>query len=119
MNRLAVPACYLPSLMIPFPTKAIKMYTGWTLPLHVGLLSVIITALFPLCSADEFTSPSNSKSDLTIQYTLGQTVQLSWNCSLSEISVIVSHWGGNDVGSLLSKLELMFLSHDKIMLLGS
>jgi hypothetical protein len=77
---------------------------------QIGLVSGIITALLPLCSADEFTSPSNSKSDLSIQYTLGQTVQLSWNCSLSEISVIVGHWGGNDVGSLLSKSEQILQS---------
>lgn len=70
-----------------------------------GLLYVALTALLPLCRGDEFTSPSNSKTDLATQYTLGQTVQLSWDTALEDITLLVSHWGGNDVGSLLCKYE--------------
>ena len=71
--------------------------------LQIGLVSVIITALLPLCSKMVY-QPIDSKSDLAIQYTLGQTVH-SAGLFTNEISVIVGHWGGNDVGSLLSKSE--------------
>ncbi|KAI9857210.1 MAG: hypothetical protein M1813_008572 [Trichoglossum hirsutum] len=62
-----------------------------------GVLAVILAiALLPRTLADEFTSPSNSNSDLTTQYTLGQTVTVNWRCSLKRITLMVSHW---DVGS--------------------
>jgi len=84
-------------------------HTWWNQSSRTRLLLSVITisALLLPCSADEFTSPSNSKTDLSTQYTLGQTVQLAWQTSLEEITLIVSHWGGDDVGVLLCKcLEL-------------
>lgn len=66
------------------------------------LLGFLVT-LFPSTLADEFTSPSNSEADLAVHYTLGDTVSIAWETSLSVISLSVSQWGGEAVGSLLSE----------------
>ena len=69
------------------------------------LLGFLI-ALFPFTLADEFTSPTkNSDWDLADHYTLGETVTIAWDTSLSAVSLFVSQWGsdGQAVGSLLSE----------------
>lgn len=69
------------------------------------LLVVILTgSLLPPTLGDEFTNPSNSNADLTAHYTLGQTVEITWDTSLQYITLLVSHWGqGDTIGSLLCK----------------
>ena len=70
---------------------------------HSTVLSLLacISALLHCALADSFTNPSNDNTDLSIHYTLGTTVQITWDCSLDSITLIVGHWGGNDVGALL------------------
>lgn len=70
---------------------------------HPTVLSLLacISALLHYALADYFTNPSNDNTDLSIHYTLGTTVQITWDCSLDSITLIVGHWGGNDVGALL------------------
>jgi hypothetical protein len=73
---------------------------------HRASLTFFLAILFTSISftlADEFTSPSNSEADLAVHYTLGETVIVTWETSLSILSLYVAHWGGSDVGSLLSK----------------
>jgi hypothetical protein len=65
-----------------------------------------IVALIPCALADEFTSPSNSAADLSIKYTLGETVTITWTTSLQTLSLYVAHWGGDDIGALLSEPSL-------------
>lgn len=81
------------------------MSIQWSLSNNNGgrIIALLLAALFHHACADEFTSPSNSNADLSVKYKLGQTVQLSWDCALSDISLLVSHWGGNTIGSLLCK----------------
>jgi hypothetical protein len=67
------------------------------------LLTVILaSSLLSPTLGDEFTNPSNSNADLTTRYTLGQTVQITWDTSLQYVTLSVSHWGqGIVIGSLL------------------
>lgn len=62
--------------------------------------ALLLASTLPI-SADQFTNPSNSVADLTNTYKIGQDVQLAWNTTLDTITLLVVHWGGADVGSLL------------------
>lgn len=55
--------------------------------------------------ADQFITPSNSVTDLYTQYTIGQTVNITWSTSLNEITLVIAHWGGSTVGSLLCTFD--------------
>lgn len=79
--------------------------------ISIFLLEFLVT-LFPSTLADEFTSPSNSEADLAVHYTLGDTVSIAWETSLSVISLSVSQWGGEAVGSLLSEFSQSPLALD-------
>ncbi|KAN0066996.1 hypothetical protein V8E54_014920 [Elaphomyces granulatus] len=71
-------------------------------------LTAILAAevlLIPSVLADEFTNPSNSVPDLAVSYTLGQSVTVTWNCSLSYITLLVAHWGAEIIGSLLTDAQ--------------
>jgi hypothetical protein len=65
-----------------------------------------IAAWVPHAVADEFTSPSISVADLSIKYTLGEVVTVTWTTSLQTLSLYVAQWGGGDVGALLSESSL-------------
>jgi hypothetical protein len=66
------------------------------------LTAVVAVVLILPVSADEFTNPSNSYLDLAVSYTLGQSVTVTWDCSLDYVTLLVSHWGAHEVvGALL------------------
>lgn len=61
-------------------------------------------------AGDEFTNPSNSNADFSTTYKLGETVHVTWNCSLDSISLLVTHWDEvRIVGVLLSQSTISYL----------
>ncbi|KAH0841597.1 hypothetical protein AYO21_01169 [Fonsecaea monophora] len=68
-------------------------------------LLAIFSALLYLTSADEFTNPASGTTDLSIHYTVGDKVVITWDSSLEAITLLVSHWNGGDVGALLSNVQ--------------
>lgn len=74
----------------------------WLCIVKSFLASAPFISFLPTSFADEFTAPSNSVADLTASFTIGQDVQLAWSSSLDIITLVVAHWGGDDVGALLS-----------------
>lgn len=67
-----------------------------------ALTATLVAISIPSVLAAEFTNPSNSESDLTVSYTLGQSVTVTWDCSLDSITLLVAHWGAEVIGGLLS-----------------
>ena len=65
------------------------------------LISLLISCLSALVYADQFTNPSNSVTDLSTTYYLGESINVAWESSVSDITLVVSVWGGKDVGVLL------------------
>jgi hypothetical protein len=76
----------------------------FTLALISRALTATLAAAISIPSvlAAKFTNPSNSDSDLTVLYTLGQSVTVTWDCSLDSITLLVAHWGAEVIGGLLS-----------------
>lgn len=62
-----------------------------------------LLVIFNQAVADEFIIPSNAVNDLSLHLKIGQTIQVSWQTQLDSLTLIVSRWGGNAVGTLLCK----------------
>jgi hypothetical protein len=71
-----------------------------------GLFTLLSIGVRPSC-ADEFTTPPGSVNDLVTRYTVGETVEVTWNTSLSSINLFLNHWGAEKVSELLCRLKLL------------
>jgi hypothetical protein len=78
-------------ILIPSPRPSAMFFLLWLL------------ATFSRTVADEFIIPSNTANDLSLHLKIGQTIQVSWQTQLDSLTLIVSRWGGNAVGTLLCK----------------